>query len=143
MAKSYKVADAELFVFSEEVNTNPSNNERYYDAICKCNGNTIVVGKNIKNEYKNVIEDIINGIEENNKQYRAEVLKTNKNILVLIGEEAGGKSFYTIYYDYKDKLLTLYNLFGWMNANNDFAVDDMRFTEVRNGHQTALFEVEA
>lgn len=138
MAKSYKIANADIFLFSEEVTTNPANEIKYYDSICKCNGNTIVIGESIKEETSNIIQEIIDGIEEIFAQYLANVLNNNQNVLVLIGKDAADKSFYTIYYGYSDNLLLPFNLFRWMNTNNDFAVDDKRFTEVRNKHQTEV-----
>ena len=42
MSKTYKLADVELFVFSEYVNQNPSNGIKYYDGDCKFNGNIVL-----------------------------------------------------------------------------------------------------
>ena len=140
MAKSYRVADVELFVFSEEINTNPTNGIKYYDAVCKCNGNTILFSKTIKDGETNIISNLLKGLDEEKTKYLAEKLKNN-NVLVLISEKED-IPFYVIYCDFTEKLLTPHNLYRWMFANNDFAEETL-FAEVHNGHQTALFGVKA
>ena len=86
MAKSYRVADVELFVFSEEINTNHTNGIKYYDAVCKCNGNTILFSKTIKDGETNIISNLLEGLDEEKTKYLAEKLKNN-NVLVLISEK--------------------------------------------------------
>lgn len=139
MSKTYKLADAELFVFSEYVNQNPANGIKYYDGVCKFNGNIILFSKNIDGEEKNIIFKLISNLDATKAQYLSNVIKNNKNILAVIGEDANGDSFYAIYYDFTENILTPYNLFRYMSSHSDFAEEGL-FVEVHNGHQTAIKE---
>lgn len=139
MSKTYKLADVELFVFSEYVNQNPSNGIKYYDSVCKFNGNIILFSKNIEDGESNIISKLILKLDPTKAQYLANVLKNNKNILAVISNNPEGDSFYAIYYDFTENVLTPHNLFRYMTSHSDFAEEGL-FVEVHNGHQTVIKE---
>lgn len=139
MSKTYKLADAELFVFSEYVNQNPANGIKYYDSVCKFNGNIILFSKNIEDGESNIISKLILNLDPMKAQHLANVLKNNKNILAMISNNPEGDSFYAIYYDFTENVLTPYNLFNYMFSHSDFAEEGL-FVEIHNGHQTVIKE---
>lgn len=139
MSKSYKLADAELFVFSEYVNQNPLNGIKYYDGVCKFNGNIVLFGKNVEDGEGGVISKLISNLDTTKAQYLANVLKNNHNILAIVSNNSDGDPIYSIYYDFTENILTPHNLFRYMISHSDFAEEGL-FVEVHNGHQTVIKE---
>ena len=47
MSKAYEIEGAEIKVVSGEFTENKIKGQKYYHAVCECNGNTILITKNI------------------------------------------------------------------------------------------------
>ena len=139
MSKSYNIAGVEIGVMSGEFVENRENGQRYYNAICKCNNNTILITKNITNEVEHdIVEDVLSNIYDIPLKHLANVLKNKSNILVMIGRHKEEPSFYTIYYGCDESFNTMFGAYKWAHFNNDYAADKHMYTEVHNGHQMAI-----
>ena len=139
MSKSYNIAGVEIGVMSGEFVENRENGQRYYNAICKCNNNTILITKNITNEVEHdIVEDVLSNIYDIPLKHLANVLKNKSNILVMIGRHKEEPSFYTIYYGCDESFDTMFGAYKWAHFNNDYAADKHTYTEVHNGHQMAI-----
>ena len=139
MSKSYNIAGVEIGVMSGEFVENRENGQRYYNAICKCNNNTILITKNITNEVEHdIVEDVLSNIYDIPLKHLANVLKNKSNILVMIGRHKEEPSFYTIYYGCDESFDTMFGAYKWMHFNNDYAADKHMYTEVHNRHQMAI-----
>ena len=124
---------------SGEFVENRENGQRYYNAICKCNNNTILITKNITNEVEHdIVEDVLSNIYDIPLKHLANVLKNKSNILVMIGRHKEEPSFYTIYYGCDESFDTMFGAYKWAHFNNDYAADKHMYTEVHNGHQMAI-----
>ena len=84
------------------------------------------------------IKEIINNVPQIAFDYLMDVLNTNDNIVVRMIYYPESPTSFEIYYDYNPSCYDIPSLIKWMGANNDFANEDYRYTEVINGHQMCI-----
>lgn len=143
MSKVYEIEGAEISVVSGEFTENKIKGQKYYHAICECNGNTILITKNITDamEY-DIVNDVLSNIYDIPQKHLANVLKNENNLVVMICRHKDESSFYTIYYGCNETFENMFDAFKWAHFHNDYADDKHMYTEVHDGHQTAIkFEV--
>ena len=144
MGKTYDIAGAEIEVVSGEFTENKIKGQKYYHAECKCNNNTILITKNITDtmEY-DIVDDVLSNIYDIPQKYLANVLQNESNLVVMIGRHKNEPAFYTIYYGCNEKFDSMFDAYKWAHFHNDYADDTHMYTEVHDGHQTAIkFEFE-
>lgn len=143
MSKVYEIEGAEISVVSGEFTENKIKGQKYYHAICECNGNTILITKNITDSMEyDIVNDVLSNIYDIPQKHLANVLKNENNLVVMICRHKDEPSFYTIYYGCNETFENMFDAFKWAHFHNDYADDKHMYTEVHDGHQTAIkFEV--
>lgn len=143
MSKVYEIEGVEISVVSGEFTENKIKGQKYYHAICECNGNTILITKNITDSMEyDIVNDVLSNIYDIPQKHLANVLKNENNLVVMICRHKDEPSFYTIYYGCNEAFENMFDAFKWAHFHNDYADDKHMYTEVHDGHQTAIkFEV--
>ena len=99
MSKTYEIEGAEIKVVSGEFTENKIKGQKYYHAVCECNGNTILIKKNITDSMEyDIVDDVLSNIYDIPQMHLANVLQNESNLVVMIGRHKDEPSFYTIYY---------------------------------------------
>lgn len=113
------------------------NESMYYVALAKClEHNIVFCYTNIDRHDINYVDEIIDGIPSFAANYLLDVMQNNDNLLVYITKYNNADSCYDIYYDFDGDDLSISGLVNWMQINNDFAMVNYRYTEIKNGKQT-------
>lgn len=113
------------------------NEAMYYVALAECLGHNIVFCYTCIDAYDiNYIDKIIEGIPDFAANYLLDAMTHNDNLLVYITRYLDVDSCYDIYYDFDGDDISINGLVNWMQINNDFAMTNYRYTEIRNGKQT-------
>lgn len=144
MNKVYEVEGAKIKVVSGEFTENKIKGQKYYHAVCECNGNTIMITKNITDSMEyDIVDNVLSNIYSIPRMYLANVLQNESNLVIMIGRHKDEQSFYTIYYGCNEIFENMIDAYKWTHFHNDYADDDKHmYTEVHDGHQTAIkFEV--
>lgn len=143
MSKVYEIEGAEIKVVSGEFTENKIKGQKYYHAVCECNGNTILITKNITDSMEyDIVDDVLSNIYDIPQMHLANVLQNESNLVVMIGRHKDEHSFYTIYYGCNETFENMIDAYKWAYFHNDYADDKHMYTEVHDGHQTAIkFEV--
>lgn len=143
MSKVYEIEGAEIKVVSGEFTENKIKGQKYYHAVCECNGNTILIKKNITDSMEyDIVDDVLSNIYDIPQMHLASVLQNENNLVVMICRHKNEPSFYTIYYGCNETFENMIDAYKWAHFHNDYADDKHMYTEVHNGHQTAIkFEV--
>ena len=143
MSKVYEIEGAEIKVVSGEFTENKIKGQKYYHAVCECNGNTILIKKNITGSMEyDIVDDALSNIYDIPQMHLANVLQNENNLVVMICRHKDEPSFYTIYYGCNETFKNMIDAYKWAHFHNDYADDKHMYTEVHDGHQTAIkFEV--
>ena len=113
------------------------NMSAYYIAIGDCLGHTVLLCyTNIDNYNINYVDKIISGLPNFASNYLLDTMYNNSNLLIYITRYLDSDSCYDIYYDFKSEDKSIDNLVNWMQLNNDFAMTNYKYTEIKNGKQT-------
>ena len=113
------------------------NMSMYYVALAECMGHNIVFCyTDVDHNDINYIDEIIAGIPEFAANYLLDAMKYNDSLLIYITRYHNTDSCYDIYYDFDGEDLSIEGLVDWMQINNDFAMVNYRYTEIKNGKQT-------
>lgn len=115
------------------------NESMYYVALAECLGHNILFCyTSIDKHDINYVNEIITGIPSFAANYLLDVIQNNDNLLIYITKYTNADSCYDIYYDFNGDDLSVGGLVNWMQLNNDFAMVNYRYTEIKNGKQTIL-----
>lgn len=113
------------------------NMSEYYIATANCLGHTVVFCYTDIDDYNvNYVGKIISGIPSFAVNYLLNTMYNNDNLLIYIARYANADSCYDIYYDFNEEDKSIDNMINWMQINNDFAMANYRYTEIKNGKQT-------
>lgn len=127
-----KITTGEMHTLVE----NSGETSKYYVALAEVGSNTILFHyTDASQNTLDYVDSIINGLPDFAKNYLAQVVNDNDNLLIHWSQYPNTDSGYTIYYDCDCENKDLIELPYWMQVNNDFAFVDYRYTEVKNGHQ--------
>ena len=111
----------------------------YFVAIGTCGTHTILFHRMFEDgQIEDFIESITAGLYNFAEDYLDEVLTNNDNVLVHWSRYRNTPSSYDIYYDFVYDGQPIEEILSWMQLNSDFAAIDYRFTEIKNGKQTAI-----
>lgn len=109
----------------------------YYIATANCLGHTVMFcHTNIDDYNVNYVDKIIDGIPSFAANYLLSTMYNNDNLLIYITRYSNADSCYDIYYDFNEEDKSIDNIVNWMQLNNDFAMTNYKYTEVKNGKQT-------
>lgn len=144
MSKTYNIEGMKIELISDMFTENEEKGIKYYHGVCKCNNNTIHITKNITNTTEHdIVDDVLRGIDNIPLKHLANVLQNENNLVVMICRHKDEPSFYTIYYGCNETFENMFDAFKWAHFHNDYADDKHMYTEVHDGHQTAIkFEFE-
>lgn len=139
MNKTYDIDNTKIEVVFGEFTENKNNGQKYYNAVCKYNNNIVLITKNVTDAMDyDIIFDVLNNIYDVALDHLANILQNESGILVMVGRHKDEPSFYTVYHGCNETFDTMIDAYKWAHNNNDYADCRHMYTDVYNGHQTAI-----
>lgn len=113
----------------------------YYVTMGHCLGHTVLMCYTNIDDYNiNYVDKIIDGIPKFASDYLLETMYGNNNLLIYMTRYHNAESCYDIYYDFNGDYQSIDDIVAWMQLNNDFAMANYKYTEVKNGKQTIPYQ---
>ena len=81
------------------------------------------------------VQSVISNLPEFAMYYLLNVLHTHSDTLIRLTFSPETPTGFEIYYNCSCRENDINSIIEWINANNDFAAEEYRYTEVINGHQ--------
>jgi redox-regulated HSP33 family molecular chaperone len=92
------------------------------------------------NEVVDYVQYVVENIPEFAFDYLIGVLKNNHNVLVRLAVAPTLPTSFEIYYNCDCQSNEISDIIVWMGENNDFAAEEFRYTEIKDGHQKCVGE---
>ena len=137
---NYNAYNANIKIINSEITVDKNNDTTYFDALCECNGNQLMV---------NYIEDsgktpndfvfaVLDNIYTHALEYLSNVLLDNENVFVNMFRCKDHPTAYDIYYDCTDSFETPADAARWIMKHGGIVNNGHYYTETRDGGKTAI-----
>lgn len=137
---NYNAYNANIKIINSEITVDKNNDTTYFDALCECNGNQLMVNyiEDSSKTPNDFVFAVLDNVYTHALEYLSNVLLDNENVFVNMFRCKDHPTAYDIYYGCEDQFETPADAARWVLAHGGIKNNGHYYTETRDDKKTAI-----
>lgn len=137
---NYNAYNANIKIINSEITVDKNNDTTYFDALCECNGNQLMVNyiEDSSKTPNDFVFAVLDNVYTHALEYLSNALTNEEDVFVNAFRYKDSPTAYDIYYGCEDQFETPADAARWVLAHGGIKNNGHYYTETRDGEKTAI-----